>query len=145
MNAKIAELKIAELSWPGAVSADRGPATRIALTARRVVPRQMFAQILSSHPRLRAPRLATFRVIGMRAYGGQPVVSSEIVRSDGSRVQIDWHLVDQQGRYEVSDVVIGGYSMEVTQRNDFAQWIQNDGGRFDALLAIMRQQIAQAG
>jgi phospholipid transport system substrate-binding protein len=87
--------------------------------------------------------LAPFRVTGMHAYGGQPVVSSEIVRPDGRRVQIDWHLVDQDGTYKISDVVIGGYSMEITQRNDFAQWIQNNGGSFDALLAIMRQQIAQ--
>jgi phospholipid transport system substrate-binding protein len=87
--------------------------------------------------------LAPFRMIGMHTYGGQPVVSSEIVRPDGGRVQIDWHLVNQYGKYKISDVVIGGYSMEVTQRNDFAQWIQNNGGRFDALLAIMRQQIAQ--
>jgi ABC-type transporter MlaC component len=33
--------------------------------------------------------------------------------------------------------------MKVTQRDEFARWIQNNGGRFDALLAVLRQQIAQ--
>jgi hypothetical protein len=33
--------------------------------------------------------------------------------------------------------------MKVTQREDFGRWIQNNGGRFDALLAVLRQQIAQ--
>jgi ABC-type transporter MlaC component len=86
---------------------------------------------------------APFRVTGTRSYGGQPVVSSEIVRPDGGRVQIDWQLIDRDGKYRVSDVVIGGSSMAVTQRINVGQWIQNNGGSFNALLAVMRQQIAQ--
>ena len=87
---------------------------------------------------------APFRVTGCRTYGAQSVVSSEIIRSDGSPVQIDWYLVERYGRYRITDVVIGGMSMKNWQRHDFADWIQANGGRFDALLAVLRQQIAQA-
>jgi phospholipid transport system substrate-binding protein len=85
-----------------------------------------------------------FRVTGSRSYGAQVVVGSEIVRPDGGPVQIDWHLAQHHGRYLITDVVIGGMSMRTRQRHDFAEWIQANGGRFDALLAVLRQQIAQA-
>ena len=85
-----------------------------------------------------------FRVIGSRPYGGETVVASEVIRPDGVPIQIEWYLIDRAGQYKVSDVVVGGISMRVTQRNQFASWIQNNGGRFDALLAVLRQQITQA-
>jgi phospholipid transport system substrate-binding protein len=84
---------------------------------------------------------APFRVTGSQTYGEQTVVTSEIIRSGGSRVQIDWYLVNRHGDYKITDLSIGGISMKVTQRDDFARWIQNNGGRFDALLAVMRQQM----
>jgi phospholipid transport system substrate-binding protein len=86
---------------------------------------------------------ASFRVTGSRSYGEQIIVTSEIIRSGGSRVQIDWSLVNRRGDYKITDLSIGGISMKVTQRDEFAGWIQNNGGRFDALLAVLRQQIAQ--
>jgi ABC-type transporter MlaC component len=58
-------------------------------------------------------------------------------------VQIDWYLVNRGGDYKITDLSIGGISMKVTQRDEFSRWIQNNGGRFDALLAVLRQQIAQ--
>jgi hypothetical protein len=33
--------------------------------------------------------------------------------------------------------------MKIALRDQFASWIQSNGGRFDALLAVMRQQIAE--
>jgi phospholipid transport system substrate-binding protein len=86
---------------------------------------------------------APFRVTGSRSYGEQTVVTSEIIRAGGNRVEVDWYLVDRRGDYKITDLSIGGISMKVTQRDEFARWIQNNGGRFDALLAVLRQQIAQ--
>jgi len=86
---------------------------------------------------------APFRVTGSRSDGEQTIVTSEIIRSGGSRVQIDWSLVNRRGDYKMTDVSIGGISMKITQRDEFTRWIQNNGGRFDALLAVLRQQIAQ--
>jgi phospholipid transport system substrate-binding protein len=85
-----------------------------------------------------------FRVTSTRAIGNETVVSSEIVRSNGSRVLLDWHLIDGDGQYRIADVAVGGVSMKITLRDQFASWIENNGGRFGALLSVLRQQIAQA-
>jgi ABC-type transporter MlaC component len=82
------------------------------------------------------------RITGSRLYGEEPVVTSEVSRPGGSPVKIDWYLVDRHGRWKVSDVNIAGISMKGSQRQYFAQWIETNGGRFDALLAVMRQEIA---
>ena len=86
---------------------------------------------------------APFRVIGGRSNGRQAVVTSEIARPDGNRVELVWSLINRHGNFKITDLSIGSESMRVTQREEFAQWIQNNGGRFDALLAVMRQQISQ--
>jgi phospholipid transport system substrate-binding protein len=88
-------------------------------------------------------RGAPFRITGQRAIGNETVVSSEIQSTAGGRVQIDWYLADTSGQFRVTDVTIGGMSMKVALRNQFASWIENNGGRFSALLAVLRQQIAQ--
>ena len=95
------------------------------------------------HARLNNYRGAPFRVTGQRTVGNETVVSSEILPASGGRVQIDWHLADNGGQYRVSDVTIGGMSMKVALRDQFASWIETNGGRVNALLAVMRQQIAR--
>src|SRR3954454_12845474 len=95
------------------------------------------------HARLNSYRGAPFRVTGRRMLGNETIVSSEILPASGGRVQVDWHLTDNGGQYRVSDVTIGGMSMKVALRDQFASWIETNGGRVNALLAVMRQQIAR--
>lgn len=82
-----------------------------------------------------------FRVTGKRKVGGETIIGSDI----GGRVQLDWHLakVGPARAYRIADVTIGGVSMKAALRDQFATWIQSNGGQFSALLAVMRQQIAQ--
>jgi phospholipid transport system substrate-binding protein len=87
---------------------------------------------------------ASFRVIGRRTDGSETVISSEIVRASGGRVPVEWSLIDSGGQYRISDVVVAGVSMKIALRDQFASWIENNGGRFGALLAVLRQQLAQA-
>jgi len=95
------------------------------------------------HARLNNYRGAPFRVTGRRTVGSETVVSSEILPTSGGRVQVDWHLTGDGGQYRVTDVTIGGMSMKVALRDQFASWIETNGGRVNALLAVMRQQIAR--
>jgi phospholipid transport system substrate-binding protein len=44
------------------------------------------------------------------------------------------------GLYKISDIVVEGVSMAATQRSEFAQMIQRNGGRVENLLATMRQE-----
>jgi ABC-type transporter MlaC component len=94
--------------------------------------------------RLDEYRGAPFRVTGKRKIGGETIISSEIM-PNGGRVQLDWHLIKSgpAREYRINDVRIGGVSMKIALRDQFASWIQGNGGRFDALLAVMRQQIAE--
>jgi phospholipid transport system substrate-binding protein len=95
------------------------------------------------HARLNDYQGAPFRVTGRRTVGNETVVTSEILPTSGGRVQVDWYLTDNGGQYRVSDVTIGGMSMRVALRDQFASWVETNGGRFNALLAVMRQQIAR--
>jgi phospholipid transport system substrate-binding protein len=83
-----------------------------------------------------------FRVLGARSNGGETIVSSEIVRRGGAPVQVDWYLVDASGRFLITDVYVGGISMKVTQRDEFAAVIQRSGGRVAGLLAELRQKLS---
>ena len=94
--------------------------------------------------RLDEYRGAPFRVTGKRKIGGETLISSEMT-PNGGRVQLEWHLIKSgpAREYRITDVTIGGVSMKIALRDQFASWIQSNGGRFDALLAVMRQQIAE--
>ncbi len=83
-----------------------------------------------------------FRVVGSRPNGDETIVVSEIVRPNGSRVEIDWYLVKHGGHYKISDAYVGGISMKVTQRDEFASVIQRNGGSVNALLNQLRQKLA---
>lgn len=82
-----------------------------------------------------------FRVTGARAAGTETVVSSEILRPNGNRIEVDWYLADYGGRYKITDVYVGGVSMKVTQRDEFAAVIQRSGGQVQGLLAQLRQKL----
>jgi phospholipid transport system substrate-binding protein len=85
---------------------------------------------------------AEFRVTGSRRNGDRTIVTSEIPRPDGRTMRLDW-LLDRNGaEYKISDVYIDGLSTKVTERDQFASWIEKNGGGVDALIAVLRQQIA---
>jgi len=86
-----------------------------------------------------------FQVTGSRPSGEETIVSSQVMRRGGRPVEIDWHVAEHGGRPLVTDVYVDGVSMRVTHRQEFASIIQRNGGRPDALLAALRQQLAQHG
>ena len=86
---------------------------------------------------------AQFQVTGSQNAGGEIVVNSDVVRPGGQPIQMDWHLTESGGGYKVSDVYVDRVSMKVTQRDEFAKVIQNNGGQPSALLAVLRQQIEE--
>jgi len=85
-----------------------------------------------------------FHVTGERRAGDEMVVTSQVARQGGAPVAIDWHVVNRNGRMLITDVDVDGVSMKAAQREQFAQIIQRNGGRAEALVAVLRQQLAQA-
>jgi phospholipid transport system substrate-binding protein len=86
-----------------------------------------------------------FRVTGSRPNGEESVIASEILRPNGSRLAVDWYVAERGGRHKITDVHVGGISMKVTQRDEFASVIQRNGGRVEALITQLRQKVAAAG
>jgi phospholipid transport system substrate-binding protein len=82
-----------------------------------------------------------FRVLATAPAGEEVVVSSEVVRPNGPPVRIDWHVAPAGDGFKVTDVYVDQVSMRVTQRDEFAKIIQNNGGQPSALLAVLRQQL----
>jgi phospholipid transport system substrate-binding protein len=84
----------------------------------------------------------TLRVTGSRADPEGAIVTSEILRPGGAPpIKVDWRLTARDGLYKISDVIIDGVSMGVTERSEIAAMIQRSGG-VPGLLAIMREQNA---
>ncbi|MDE2029774.1 MAG: ABC transporter substrate-binding protein [Alphaproteobacteria bacterium] len=84
-----------------------------------------------------------FTVIGTRPESEMDTtVHSEITHPDGSApTQIDWRVRNRDGKMGVIDVVVEGVSLSVTQRQEYAAIIQNNGGRIEPLLQEMRHEL----
>ncbi|MGH7110278.1 MAG: MlaC/ttg2D family ABC transporter substrate-binding protein [Stellaceae bacterium] len=81
-------------------------------------------------------------VTGSRMMPGGAVVDSEVPRQDGQPVRIEWRLTRYGNTYKINDVVVGGISMAITQRSEFAAVIQRDGGDVQGLLETLRAKTA---
>lgn len=96
-------------------------------------------------------RLAEYSGENLRVTGSRPapdgsLVSSEIIRTNGQPpAKVDWLLTQHAGAYKISDVIVEGVSMAVTQRSEFASVIQRNGGQVQGLITVLRQKTEQAG
>jgi ABC-type transporter MlaC component len=83
-------------------------------------------------------------VTGCRPDPDGAIVSSKIIRGFGGDqpIQVDWRLTAQNGSYRISDIVIDGLSMAANGRSQLEGVVERNGGRPQAILAVMRQQIA---
>ncbi|QJE74877.1 ABC transporter substrate-binding protein [Aerophototrophica crusticola] len=89
----------------------------------------------------------TFKVTGGQSTGERDtLVTSQVVRPNGPPVNVSWRVRNRDGAFKIVDVLVENVSMSQTQRSEFASVIENNGGRFDALLDALRQrtQTAQA-
>lgn len=86
-----------------------------------------------------------FKIRGSRSDGDGVLVSTDIT-SPGSTspLRLDWRLVSDNGSYKISDIIVEGVSMMVTQRSEFASVVQRNGGQVGGLIAMMREKTASA-
>jgi phospholipid transport system substrate-binding protein len=108
--------------------------------------RQQFKGLLEAHlVRFYGQRLAEYhgeslRVIGSRTEPESAIVSSEIIRPQGPPIRVEWRLTTRNGVYKITDVIVDGVSMALTQRSEFAGLIQRNGGQLAGLLANMGEE-----
>ncbi|HTQ34411.1 MAG TPA: ABC transporter substrate-binding protein [Stellaceae bacterium] len=82
-----------------------------------------------------------FRALNAQTQGDQTVVISEITRNDGSKIRVQWHLVNSGG-WKITDAYVAGVSMAVTERDEFASVIQQGGGSVQYLIDRLRQKLS---
>jgi phospholipid transport system substrate-binding protein len=120
-----------------------GPYWRVASGTQRREFRSLFEDYLVHYYGQRFAQYdgENLRVNGSRSGPAGVTVTSQIIRPQGPRIEVDWQLVVSDGRYKISDVSIDGVSMALTQRSEFAAIVQRNGGRVAGLLATMREAI----
>ena len=74
-----------------------------------------------------------FQAVSAHPNGEETIVASEITRSDGGKIRVDWYLVSP-GNWKITDAYVAGVSMKVTERDEFASVIQQGGGQVEFLL-----------
>jgi len=83
-----------------------------------------------------------FKVTGARPDGDDgSLVSSQMGASGGtSPVNVGWRVASAGGGFKITDVVVEGVSMAITQRQEFASVIQRGGGDLEVLLKLLRDK-----
>jgi phospholipid transport system substrate-binding protein len=81
-----------------------------------------------------------FRALNAQPQGDETVVLSEIIRPDGGKIRVEWHLVNDGG-WKITDAYVAGVSMAVTERDEFASVIQQGGGQVAYLIDRLRQKV----
>lgn len=72
------------------------------------------------------------------AADGASVVHSRINRKGAETIRVDWRVQQNQDRLAITDVIVEGVSMAVTQRSEFASVIQSKGGKVAGLIDALR-------
>jgi phospholipid transport system substrate-binding protein len=82
----------------------------------------------------------TFRIRSSRTDGDGTIVSTDVFTAGAAPIKVDWRLIAENGGFKITDVIIEGISLMVTQRSEFASVIQRHGGQIGGLLALMREK-----
>ncbi len=90
--------------------------------------------------RLTVDKVKSFTITDVKPGGAEDsMVSSVIVRqSDPEPTNVTWRVRMEEGKMKIVDVLVNGISSSITQRSDFDSVIMKGGGKFEALLATMR-------
>ncbi len=73
--------------------------------------------------------------------GGRILVQSQLIKSDGGQVQLDYLLHRTDGQWRIINVIAEGVSDLALKRADYSAFLKNK--RFEALLQKLNEKIAQ--
>ena len=73
---------------------------------------------------------------------GDALVHTIMIRVDGAKpLKVNWRVRGKNGIYKIVDIMVEGISMVVTQKSEFASFIQKNGGSLGPLLIELRKRI----
>ena len=83
-----------------------------------------------------------FKVISKKEMeNGQIQVTSQLIKSDGEEVSLDYLLHQTNKQWRITNVIANGVSDLALKRADFTQFLKNKG--FDALIEKLNEKTAQ--
>jgi len=72
------------------------------------------------------------------------VVESQLNHPPAQPLPVQWKVHQtEDGQLKVTDIVVEGVSMAITQRSDYNSMLQGNGGKVDALLTALRTKVDQ--
>jgi phospholipid transport system substrate-binding protein len=83
------------------------------------------------------------RVLGSRPDPDGAIVASEFNGRSGV-IRVDWRLRNHHHAYKITDIIIDGLSMAANGRSELEGVAERNGGQPQAILAVMRQEAANA-
>lgn len=81
-----------------------------------------------------------FNVGEGKAVGQRTIIDSQVLRPGSPPVSVDWQVETVGGKAVVTDIVVEGVSLVVSQRADFASIIRSQGG-LDGLIKLLKQKV----
>jgi len=78
--------------------------------------------------------------------GGLALVKSKIVDpngNDGHSIKVEWQIMNDNGKYKITDVSVDGASQEVAYRQEFMDVVLRHGNSVQALIDQLRQKDRQ--
>jgi len=86
----------------------------------------------------------TFTMGRSKQQDEETVVSTTVVRPNNPPTAVDWIIANPAANPKIIDVVAEGTSLRLTQRQDYASYLAHNNNNVDALIAAMKNQVAQA-
>lgn len=83
----------------------------------------------------------SFRVIQTRSLSSsQALVMTEIFAPQNPSIKVNWRVRWKNHVHKITDVVVEGISMSVTQRDEFVSVIRQRGGKVKGLIKALRKK-----
>ena len=73
----------------------------------------------------------------------ETLVGTSIKRPNQQANNVQWVVTPVGGQLKIVDVVAEGTSLRLTQRSDYAAYLQRNNNNVDALVGAMRQQVSR--
>jgi phospholipid transport system substrate-binding protein len=115
----------------------------VATPAQHAQYLKLFHQLLSYNItyQIKAYEGVTFTVNSAATQGNDTIVDTTVARPGQAPADVGWAVDEVNGQPKIVDVIVAGTSLRVTERNDYASVVTDNGGQISALLNAMQNQI----
>lgn len=85
----------------------------------------------------------TFTLGRTEPNGDNVAVDTTVIRPNNPPTDVKWLVANSGGAPKIVDVIAEGTSLRLTQRSDYASYLNQNGGSIDKLISAMQHQVEQ--